>query len=97
MKAAFEARMALSDQRRADLARGQCIQPETGEFVDLAAAAVADVHDRIEQLHAGNIDHALAAAPRQCVAVVLVPQVGGDQRRREAHHHVPAHRHQESG
>jgi hypothetical protein len=54
--------MTLADQRRADLARGQRIEPETGELVDLAAAAVADVHHGIEQLHAGHVDHALAAA-----------------------------------
>ena len=94
VQAAFEVRVALPDQWRADLACGQRVEPEPGELVDLAAAAVADVDHGIEQLHAGYVDHALATTDGQCMAVVFIPQVGGDQRRRKAHHHVPAHRHQ---
>lgn len=66
--------MTLADQRRADLARGQRIELETGELVDLAAAAVADVHHGVEQLHAG-LGTELMSSPRTLflLKLLLVP------------------------
>ena len=85
--------MAFGDQRRlhlTGLARGQA---KPLELVALGAAAVANVHHGIQQVRRGQVDHALLAAADHLEAVVLFPDIAGQQRRLEPHHHMPAHRH----
>jgi hypothetical protein len=50
MKPAFEIRVAVGDERRADLAGRSSRQREAREFVDLGAVAIADPDDGVEEI-----------------------------------------------
>ncbi len=90
---ALEARVAFLDQRRADVGSRDCGQSKLGEFVDVSSRAVADAHDLGSEIDGRDVDDALAAVSDHLEAVVLVPDIAANQRRLEAHDHVPAHSH----
>ena len=93
VEAALEVRVALLDQRRTDLARGHRREPEFFEFVDFASRAIAYADDLIHEIGRGQIDHAFLAPPQHLEAMVCVPDVAREERRRETQHHVPTHGH----
>jgi len=85
--------MALTDQRRPDLVRLPGRQPEFLELVDFSARGVADPDDDIGQRRGRQVDDAFAALADHVEAVITARDYAADERRRELHHGVPAHRH----
>ena len=72
---AFEARMALPDQRRSNvMSFGR--QAEGRELVDLPPRGVADPDDLVGQYGRGQIDHAFAAIADHPEAVIRIPGEG---------------------
>ena len=63
--AAFEAGVALGDERRGDLLRVFRREAEGGELVEGGAAGVAAADDRVGQLDGGNVDDALTRLLRR--------------------------------
>src|SRR5882757_11576164 len=54
---------------------------------------IADRDDLIGEFVSRNIDHAFTAFANSSVAAIAFPDVAAEQRWRELHHRVPAHRH----
>ena len=70
VQAAFEARVAFGDQRRADALGLLRREPEMFELVDLGARGVADPDDDVRELGRRQVDHAFPALADHLEAVV---------------------------
>src|SRR5439155_1358165 len=77
-QAAFKIRVALFDHWHGDLVTGHLCQAEFRELVNFRSGAVADPHDRIDEVDRGQIDDTLLAFSDQVEAVILVPDVAAD-------------------
>ena len=93
VQAAFEARVAFGDQRRADALGLLRREPEMFELVDLGARGVADPDDDVRELGRRQVDHAFPALADHLEAVVGARNDASDEGRREFHDRVPAHGH----
>ena len=63
------------------------------ELVDCVSRAITDADDLIDEIGRRQIDHALFASPQHFEAVVCLPDVAREERRRKTQHHVPTHGH----
>ncbi len=90
---AFQVRIALRDQRRADERGGVRRQMAGLELVDSAPRRVAAFRHRLGELHRRDADHAFPGLRERLEAVVAVADHATHQRRLEVDHRVPRLRH----
>lgn len=90
---AFEIGKTFGHERRRYALRRRGRQSERDKFVDVAARAVADIHDFGRQFQRRDGDDAFTGCPQRGKAVIGAADDTTDQWRLKLDHHMPGHRH----